>query len=237
MAFGAMHAPHHIWGEWADRYKGMFDMGWDAYREHTFARQKEMGIIPDNSVLTPMLDGVQRWDDLSADERRLFARMAELYAGFMEHTDAQIGRLIDNLEATGQLDNTLVMVFVGDNGCSGEGGLNGLFNEQSVTVGGETVEQNLGRIDQLGQPGSYNHYPVGWAMAGNTPFQLCKQYTHFGGVRNPLVVHWPDGIDAKDELRHQFHHVTDIVPTILEAIGVDAPRFINSVQQEPLEGE
>jgi arylsulfatase A-like enzyme len=237
LAFGAMHAPHHIWPEWADRYKGMFDEGWDAYREKTLVRQKEMGILPEHTQMTPMLEGVQGWDELPEENRRLFARMAELYAGYMEHTDAQIGRLIDSLEQTGQLDNTLIFVYVGDNGSSGEGGLEGLFNEQSVTIGGgETVEQNLDRIDHLGQPGSYNHYPVGWAMAGNTPFQLCKQYTHFGGVRNPLVVHWPDGIKAKGELRHQFHHVTDMVPTVLEAIGIDAPAHVNSVQQEPVEG-
>jgi len=236
LAFGAMHAPHHIWPEWADRYKGVFDMGWDAYREQALERQKQLGILPEHTTLTPMLEGVQRWDDLPEENKRLFARMAELYAGYMEHTDAQIGRLIESLEQTGQLDNTLIFVFVGDNGSSGEGGLEGLFNEQSVTIGGETVAQNLGRIDQLGQPGSYNHYPVGWAMAGNTPFQLCKQYTHFGGVRNPLVVHWPDGIKAKGELRHQFHHVTDMVPTVLEAIGIEEPRYINSVQQEPIEG-
>jgi arylsulfatase len=236
LAFGAMHAPHHIWGDWADRYKGMFDMGWDAYREQTLARQKALGILPEHTQLTPMLEGVQRWDDLSQDAKRVFARMAEVYAGYMEHTDAQIGRLIDALEMSGQLANTLLFVFVGDNGSSGEGGLEGLFNEQSVTVGGETLAQNVGRIDKLGLPGSYNHYPVGWAMAGNTPFQLCKQYTHFGGIRNPMVVHWPAGIAAKGELRHQYHHVTDIVPTILDAIGVQAPRFINGVQQEPVEG-
>jgi len=236
LAFGAMHAPHHIWPEWADRYKGAFDMGWDAYREQTLERQKQLGILPEHTRLTPMLEGVQKWDELPPEQRRLFARMAEVYAGFMEHTDAQIGRVIDALERTGQLDNTLIFVCIGDNGSSGEGGLNGLFNEQSVTVGGESVEQNLGRIDKLGRPGSYNHYPVGWAMAGNTPFQLCKQYTHFGGVRNPLVVHWPGGIAATGELRHQYHHCIDIVPTVLEAAGVQAPRFVNTVQQEPVEG-
>lgn len=236
LAFGAMHAPHHIWAEYADRYEGVFDMGWDAYREQTLARQKELGILPEHTQLTPMLEGVQKWDDLPEDDKRLFVRMAEVYAGYMEHTDEQIGRLVDALDRTGQLDNTLIFVFVGDNGSSGEGGLEGLFNEQSVTVGGETVEQNLHRIDKLGLPGSYNHYPVGWAMAGNTPFQLCKQYAHMGGVRNPLVVHWPAGIASKGELRHQYHHVTDIVPTILEAIGIDAPREVNSVQQEPIEG-
>ncbi|WP_417505752.1 arylsulfatase [Microbacterium sp.] len=241
LAFGAMHAPHHIWPEWADRYKGKFDSGWDTYREETLARQKAMGIVPESAELSPMLEGVPEWDTLSADEKRLFARMAEVYAGYMEHTDEQIGRLIDFLEETEQLENTLLFVFVGDNGSSGEGTLNGLFNEQSVTIFAgeppETVERNVERIDQLGQPGSYNHYPVGWAFAGNTPFKLCKQYTHWGGVRNPMVVHWPAGISAAGELRHQYHHVTDIVPTILDAVGVEAPRFVNSVQQAEIEGE
>lgn len=241
LAFGAMHAPHHIWPEWADRYKGKFDSGWDTYREETLARQKAMGIVPESAELSPMLEGVPEWDTLSADEKKLFARMAEVYAGYMEHTDEQIGRLVDFLEETGQLENTLLFVFVGDNGSSGEGTLNGLFNEQSVTIFSgeppETVERNLERIDQLGQPGSYNHYPVGWAFAGNTPFKLCKQYTHWGGVRNPMVVHWPAGISAAGELRHQYHHVTDIVPTILDAIGVEAPRYVNTVQQAEIEGE
>lgn len=237
LAFGAMHAPHHVAPEWIEKYKGKFDVGWDKYREQTLKRQIELGILPENTKLTPMLEGVQKWDDLSADEKKLFARMAEIYAGFMEHTDAQIGRLVKSLEETGQLDNTLIFVFVGDNGSSGEGSLNGLFNEQSVTIGGnESVQKNLARIDKFGQPGSYNHYPVGWAMAGNTPFQLCKQYTHFGGIRNPLVVHWPKGIKAQGEIRDQFHHVIDIVPTILEAIGIEAPKFINNVQQQPIEG-
>jgi arylsulfatase A-like enzyme len=238
LAFGAMHAPHHVAPEWIERYRGAFDMGWDAYREQTLARQKELGIVPEHTRLAPMLEGVQRWEELSGDERRLFTPMAEIYAGYMEHTDAQMGRLVDALEHTGQLDNTLIFVCVGDNGSSGEGTLNGLFNEQSIgNMVQEPVEQNLARLDQFGQPGSYNHYPVGWAIAGNTPFQLCKQYTHFGGVRNPLVVHWPRGIRARGELRHQYHHVTDIVPTILEAIGVEAPTHINSVQQEPVEGD
>ncbi|WP_371745539.1 arylsulfatase [Myxococcus sp. CA033] len=237
LALGCAHAPHHVAPEWADKYKGQFDLGWDAYREKVLAQQKKLGIIPEHAKLAPMLEGVQKWDSLSADEKRLFARMAELYAGFIEHADAQLGRLMEFLERTGQLDNTLVFVFIGDNGSSGEGTLTGLFNEQSVANNAEeTVAQNLARIDQFGQPGSYNHYPVGWAMAGNTPFQLCKQYTHFGGVRNPLIVHWPRGIEARGELRTQYHHCIDIVPTILEAIGVEAPRFINSVQQEPVEG-
>jgi arylsulfatase len=182
LAFGAMHAPHHIWPAWADKYKGQFDIGWDVYREQTLARQKELEILPDSAELSPMLEGTQRWDDLSGDEKRLFARMAEVYAGYMEHTDAQIGRVVDFLEETDQLDNTLLFVFVGDNGSSGEGTLNGLFNEQSVSIftgdPPETVERNVARIDKLGLPGSYNHYPAGWAFAGNTPFKLCKQYTH-----------------------------------------------------------
>ena len=237
LAFGAMHAPHHIWPEWADRYKGKFDMGWDKYREMVLENQKRMGIMPENTDLALMLEGVQRWDELSDDEKRLFTRMAEIYAGYMEHTDAQIGRLVQHLEDTGQLDNTLLFVFIGDNGSSGEGSLNGVFNEQSTAaMVPEDVEQNLARIDKFGLPGSYNHYPVGWALAGNTPFKLCKQYTHFGGTRNPLVVHWPKGIQAKGEIRQQYHHVTDIVPTILDIIGKDVPKTINGVQQEPLEG-
>src|SRR5262249_43818484 len=161
--------------------------------------------------------GVPSWDSVPDDQKKLFARMAEVYAGFLAHTDAQIGRLIDFLEKTGDLDNTLAMIFIGDNGSSGEGTLNGLYNEMSLAAYvPEKLEDNLKDIDKLGQPGSYNHYPVGWALAGNTPFKLCKQYTHFGGTRNPLVVHWPNGIKARGEIRRQFHHVIDIVPTILE---------------------
>jgi arylsulfatase A-like enzyme len=237
LAFGACHAPHHVGKEWIDKYKGKFDMGWDKYREQVLARQKRMGVVPPQAELAPMLEGVQKWDDLSADEKRLYARMAEVYAGFLSHADAQIGRVIDFLERSGALENTLVMVFVGDNGSSGEGTLNGLFNEMSLAaMVPEKLEDNLKDIDKLGGPSSYNHYPVGWALAGDTPFKLCKQYTHFGGTRNPLVVHWPKGIKAKGELRTQFHHVIDIVPTILDAIGVQPPEILNSVQQAPLEG-
>jgi arylsulfatase len=186
-----MHAPHHVAPEWIAKYRGQFDLGWDRYREQVLERQKAMGVVPPETELPPMLEGVQKWDELSADEQRLFARMAEVYAGYLAHTDAQIGRLVDFLEQTGALDNTLLFVFIGDNGSSGEGTLTGLFNELSIIGAGvpERVEDILPRMDQLGQPGSYNHYPVGWALAGNTPFKLCKQYTHFGGTRNPLVVH------------------------------------------------
>jgi arylsulfatase A-like enzyme len=236
-SFGACHAPHHVAPAWIEKYKGKFDIGWDQYRELVLARQKLLGVVPEHTQLPPMLDGVPAWSDLSADQRRLFARMAEVYAGFLSHADAQIGALIDFLQDTGQLDNTLIFVLIGDNGSSGEGTQNGLFNEMSIGAGvTEDLSESLARIDQLGQPGSYNHYPVGWAIAGNTPFRLCKQYTHFGGTRNPLVVHWPRGIAAKGELRTQFHHVIDIVPTILRAIGVDPPRTINSVQQDLIEG-
>jgi hypothetical protein len=184
-----------------------------------------------------MLEGIPAWGDLDEDRHRLFARMAEVYAGFLAHTDHQIGRLIDFLEETGDLDNTLFMVFIGDNGSSGEGTHDGLFNEMSLAAYvPETLEFKLERIDQLGAPGSYNHYPVGWAMAGNTPFKLCKQYVHFGGIRNPLVVHWPEGLTSKGELRNQFHHAIDIVPTILEAVGIEPPAVVNSVQQAPIEG-
>lgn len=237
LAFGACHAPHHAPKEWIDKYKGKFDMGWDHYREMVIERQKQMGIIPHHTQLAPMLDEVKKWEELSDDEKKLFARMAEVYAGFLSHADAQIGRLIDALEHSGNLDDTLIFVFIGDNGSSGEGTQDGLFNEMSLaSYTPEDLNVKLEHIDQLGQPGSYNHYPVGWAIAGDTPFKLCKQYVHFGGTKNPLVVHWPRGIKSKGEIRKQFHHVIDIVPTILKSIGVESPQFINTVQQQPLEG-
>jgi len=237
LAFGACHAPHHAPKEWIDRYRGKFDMGWDKYREIVLERQKKAGVVPKSAKLSPMLDGIPAWDSLDANRKRLYARMAEVYAGFLAHTDHQIGRVIRFLEDSGDLENTLVMVFIGDNGSSGEGTLDGLFNEMSLAAYvPETLEFKMQRVDRLGLPGSYNHYPVGWAMAGNTPFKLCKQYVHFGGIRNPLVVHWPRGIKANGEFRKQFHHVIDVVPTILEAAGVQAPPMINSVQQAPVEG-
>ena len=237
LAFGACHAPHHVPREWSDKYKGKFDMGWDKYRDLVIERQKKMGTIPKSAKLSPMMEGISKWADLDADRKRLYARFAEIYAGFLAHTDHQIGRLVDFLEETGDLENTLLFVFIGDNGNSGEGTLEGLFNEMSLAAYvPETLELKMSRIDQIGLPGSYNHYPIGWAMAGNCPFKLCKQYVHFGGIRNPLVVHWPKGIKARGEMRTQFHHVIDIVPTILDAIGVEPPAVINSVQQAPIEG-
>jgi arylsulfatase len=236
-AFGACHAPHHAPREWINKYRGKFDMGWDRYREIVLERQRKMGVVPPHTELAPMFEGVQKWDELSPEERRVFARMAEVYAGFLSHADAQLGRLIDFLETSGKLDDTMIFAFVGDNGSSGEGTLSGLYNEMTLCT---TIEENpktvLGRLDQLGQPGSYNHYPIGWAITGDTPFKLCKQYTHFGGTRNPLIIHWPNGIAAKGDIRWQFHHVIDVVPTILQAVGIEPSATINGVQQAQLEG-
>jgi arylsulfatase len=237
LAFGACHAPHHVSKEWADKYKGKFDMGWDKYREQVIHRQKQQGVVDQRASLSPMMEGTPSWDSLTDDQRRLYARMAEVYAGYLSHADAQIGKLIDFLQQTGDLDNTLFLVFIGDNGSSGEGTTEGLYNEMTLAANvQETLDFKLQHIDNLGLPGSYNHYPVGWAFAGNTPYKLCKQYTHFGGTRNPLVVHWPKGIKAKGEIRTQFHHCIDIVPTILAACGIEAPEVVNSIPQAPVEG-
>ncbi|MGC2681891.1 MAG: arylsulfatase [Candidatus Nitrosopolaris sp.] len=236
LAFGACHAPHHVPKEWIDKYKGKFDKGWDKVREETLKRQKKMGIVPKNTELAPPNEGVQKWDDLSADEKRLFARMMECYAGFLSHTDDQIGRFIAFLQKIGKLESTLMFV-CSDNGASAEGMVTGLFNEVSVfNAESETIEQNLRKIDELGGTKCYNHYPVGWAMAGDTPFKWYKQYTHNGGIKDPLIVHWPKGIKDKGKIRTQFHHIIDIVPTILEAIGVEPPSQIGEYTQAPIEG-
>jgi arylsulfatase A-like enzyme len=236
LAFGACHAPHHVPKEWIDKYKGKFDKGWDNLREDILGRQKKMGIVPKNTELAPPNEGVQKWDDLSADEKRLFARYMECYAGFLSHADYQIGRFITFLEEIDNLENTLIFV-CSDNGASAEGMPTGLFNEMTYfNAEQETVEQNLKRIDEIGGPTSYNHYPVGWAMAGDTPFKWYKQYTHYGGTKDPLIVHWPKGIKDKGKIRTQFHHAIDIVPTILEAIGVEPPSQIGRYTQAPIEG-
>jgi arylsulfatase A-like enzyme len=236
LAFGAAHAPHHVSKEWADKYKGKFDLGWDKVREETLARQKRMGIVPENTELAPPNEGVQKWDELSGDEKKLFARMMEVYAGFLSHTDHQIGKLISFLEEIGNIENTLMFV-CSDNGASAEGMLTGLFNEASVfNMEPESTEENMKRIDELGGPTSYNHYPVGWAMAGDSPFKWYKQYTHYGGTKDPLIVHWPKGIRDRGKIRTQFHHSADIVPTIFEAVGVDPPAEIGGYAQAPLEG-
>jgi arylsulfatase A-like enzyme len=249
---GATHAPHHAPREWIDRYKGKFDMGYEKYRELVFDRQKQLGIFRQDAELTPLnpyveeksvegkpwnpVDVVRPWDSLSEDERKLFCRMAEVYAGFLSHTDHEIGRLLDFLEETEQLDNTIV-VFVSDNGASGEGGPNGSVNENKFFNGiPDTIEENMQYLDELGSPATYNHYPVGWAWAFNTPFKMWKRYNFEGGVADPLIVCWPEGIEAKGELRHQFLHATDIASTMYDCLGVELPESVKGYQQLPLEG-
>ena len=249
---GATHAPHHVSREWIDKYKGRFDMGYEAYRELVFERQKELGIFPEDAELTPInpyigetspdgkpwnqVDVVRPWDSLSDDEKRLFCRMAEVYAGFLSHTDHEIGRLLDFLDESGELENTIV-VFVSDNGASGEGGPNGSVNENKFFNGiPDTIEENLQYLDDLGSTRTYNHYPVGWAWAFNTPFKMWKRYNFEGGVADPLIVSWPKGFAAKGELRHQFLHATDIVPTMYDLLGVELPEVVKGYPQIPLEG-
>lgn len=235
---GATHAPHHVPKEWIDKYKGKFDHGWDRQRELTFAHQREIGVIPADARLTPRPQEIPAWDSLSADQQRLYARMHEVFAGFLEHTDHEIGRVVDAIEQLGELDNTLVVYIVGDNGASAEGGPVGTTNEIMVINGvREDFEHTLKLINALGGPHTSPHYPVGWAHAGSTPFQWMKQVaSHFGGTRNPLVISWPKRITDKGGIRTQFHHVIDIVPTILEAVGLEAPGVVNGVPQKPIEG-
>jgi len=237
---GATHAPHHVPKEWIHRYKGKFDQGWDKVREATFARQKEMGVIPANADLTKRPKEIPGFDDMPAALKPILAREMEVYAGFLEHTDHHVGRLLDTLKDLNVLDDTLVYYILGDNGASAEGTLNGCFNEMSMLNGLQSVESPeflMSKIDGFGGPEAYNHYAVGWAHAMNTPYQWTKQVaSHFGGTRNGTIVHWPKGIEAKGEIRSQFCHVIDIAPTILEAAGIPAPTIVNSVQQAPLEG-
>lgn len=233
---GACHAPHQVPKEWADKYQGKFDMGWDEAREQILARQKEMGVVPENTDLSPQNPDVDEWESLSDDEKRLYARMMEVYAGFLEHTDAQIGRVLDFIEQLGELDNTLVMV-ISDNGASAEGGPSGSVNENRFFNNvPESLEDNLEAIDELGGPKHFNHYPWGWTWAGNTPFQRWKRETYRGGVSDPFVVSWPAGIDARGEIRNQFVHAIDLVPTILESIGIETPDEIKGYSQSPIEG-
>ena len=237
---GATHAPHHVPPEWSDKYKGRFDAGWDALREETLARQKELGVVPADAELTARPDEIPAWDDMPDDLKPVLARQMEVYAGFMEHTDHHVGRLIDALAELEILDDTLVYVMVGDNGASGEGTPNGCFNELVVlngAAGVETAEFMASRIDDFGTPKAYNHYAVGWAHAMDTPYQWTKQIaSHWGGTRNGTIVHWPAGIKAKGEVRTQFHHVIDIAATVLDAAGLPEPTFVHGVQQMPLHG-
>jgi arylsulfatase len=234
----AAHAPHHAPKEWRDKFKGKFDYGWDKQREITLAQQKKLGVVPPNTKLTPRPKEIPAWDDQSADAKRVYTRLMENYAAYLVYADVQIGRLIDSIEKSGELDNTLIFYIVGDNGPSAEGGLEGTFNEVASLVGyNPGLAAIINRIDQIGDPESEPHVPVGWAWAMSSPLQWTKQVaSHFGGTRNPLVVHWPKGIKARGELRTQFHHIIDIAPTILEAAHVTAPSVVNGIAQKPIEG-
>ncbi len=235
---GATHAPHHVPKEWIARWKGKFDQGWDKLREETLARQIRMGVVPPGTVLPPKPEGVRDWAALSADEKRLFARQAEVFAAFAEYTDHEISRVLKAYADVGQADNTLVVYIAGDNGTSGEGGAIGMFNENTYINGvQETVADMLTKIDQWGGPETFPHMANGWAVAFNAPFVWMKQIaSDFGGTRNGMVVSWPKGIKAKNSIRTQFSHVIDIAPTILEAIGLPEPKVVNGTPQIPMEG-
>ena len=252
---GCAHAPHHAPREWADRYAGRFDAGYEAMRDEILARQKEMGLVPKDTTLPslnpigtpetrtgpdgepfPPLDFTRPWDTLSADEQRLFSRMAEVYAGFLSHCDDQIGRLLGYLEEIEQLDNTIIVV-VSDNGASGEGGPDGSVNENKIANGvPDDLAENLAKLDELGSTETYNHYPNGWAMAFNTPFKMWKRYSFNGGTCDPCIISWPEGIDARGEIRDQYHHAIDVVPTLLDCVGVDLPDTVKGYTQHPIQG-
>src|ERR1700722_17767436 len=252
---GAAHAPHHVSKEWADKFKGQFDMGYEAMREQTLARQKQMGIVPADAELPPInpigtsetrkgpkgqpfppLDVTRPWDSLSGEEKRLFARMAEVYAGFLAHADHHIGRLLDYLEESGQRENTMVIV-VSDNGASGEGGPDGSVNGMLFANGiPDDMQSNLAMLDELGGTKTYNHYPNGWAMAFNTPVKMGKRDEVNGGTSDPCIISWPSATAGHGEIRHQYHHAVDIVPTILDVLGVEAPEAIKGHVQSQLDG-
>jgi len=252
---GACHAPHHAPKEWIEKFTGRFDMGYEAMREQTLARQKELGLVPAEVELPPLnpigtpetrtgpdnlpfpeLDFTRPWDSLNDDERRLFSRMAEVYAGFLAHADHHVGRLLDFLEQNDQLENTLIVV-VSDNGASGEGGPNGSVNEMKFANGvPDDLEENLAKLEELGGPTTYNHYPNGWAMAFNTPFKMWKRYEFNGGTADPCIISWPSGTKARGEIRDQYHHAIDIVPTILDVLGVEAPETIKGHTQTSFDG-
>jgi arylsulfatase A-like enzyme len=237
---GATHAPHHVPPEWSAKYKGRFDHGWDALRDEILSRQKDLGVVPAECELTPRHDEIPAWDDVADDLKPILARQMEVYAGFLEHTDHHLGRLINSLEDLGVLDDTLVYYVIGDNGASAEGTVQGSFNEMMMLNGAaalETTEFMASKIDLFGTPAAYNHYAVGWAHAMDTPYQWTKQVaSHWGGTRNGTIVHWPNGFDARGEVRPQFHHVIDIAPTILDAAGIPEPSVVDGVEQRPIEG-
>jgi len=238
VATAATHSPHHAPNQWIDRFKGQFDLGWDRYREITFERQKQLGVIPASAKLTPRPAGLPAWDSLNADQKRLYARMMEVFAGYGAHVDHEVGRVLDAVSKLPGADNTLIIYIVGDNGSSAEGGIEGSINENAFFNNiAETWQENIKVIDELGGPKHFNHFPSAWAWAMNTPFQWTKQVaSHFGGTRNPMIISWPAKIADKGGLRAQFHHVIDIMPTLLEVAGVRAPDVLNGIPQKPIDG-
>ncbi|NPV62997.1 MAG: arylsulfatase [Methanotrichaceae archaeon] len=233
---GAMHAPHHVPKSWADRYKGRFDDGWEAYREKTFARQKELGIVPSNAELSRQDPDVKPWKECSQQEKKLYSRMMEVFAGYLTHTDHHIGRLLQFLKEIGEFDNTLLMV-ISDNGASSEGGPTGSVNENLFFNNvPESLEENLAALDKLGGPETFNHYAWGWTWAGDTPFRRWKRETYRGGISDSFIVHWPKAIKARGEVRTQYAHAIDMVPTVLDALGIEPPAVIKGVTQSPIEG-
>lgn len=235
---GATHAPHHVPKDWIDKNKGRFDQGWDKLREETLARQIELGVVPKGTKLAAKPEAIKDWDKLGADEKKLFARQMETYAGFGEYCDHEIGRLFDAIGEVGQLDNTLIFYILGDNGTSAEGGMNGMFNEMTYFNGvGETVQDMLKHYDEWGDSSTYPHMAAGWAIAGSTPFMWTKQIpSNYGGTRNGMIVSWPKRIKAANQVRPQWHHVIDVAPTVLEAASLPEPKSVNGVVQEPIEG-
>lgn len=235
---GATHAPHHVPKEWIEKNKGKFDQGWDVMRQQTLDRQKKLGIVPPNTKLAPKPTDIKDWDKLSADEKKLFTRQMEVYAGFAQHTDYEIGRLVDSLEEMGILDNTIIIYIAGDNGTSSEGQMNGMYQEMTYfNQVPETVEGMLTHYDEWGSASTYPHFAAGWAVALDSPFAWTKQMAaDFGGTRNGMVMHWPNGIKSKGEIRNHFSHVIDIAPTIYELSGIPAPKMVNGIEQDPIEG-
>jgi arylsulfatase len=238
LAFGAMHSPHHVPKEYSCRYKGKFDAGWDEIRKRWFENQKRIGIIPQNSDLTPRNEFVPSWDSLSDEEKKLYAKYMEVFAGFLTHTDEQIGKVIDYLQRLGELDNTIV-VFLSDNGASAEGGQSGRFNETvSMFIKAEESDISVGlkNFEYIGTEYAHNHYPLGWANAGNTPFPWYKVFVHSGGVKDPLIIRYPAAINTPGEVREQYHHVSDVTPTILDVLGLEKPDVIKGIAQKPFTG-
>jgi len=239
-ATGAVHAPHHVSQEWIDKYKGMYNDGWDELRTKTLAKQKELGIVPQNTVLAPKPEDIKDWNALSEKEKALFLLQVETYAGFMSHTDNEVGRLVGAIEEIGELDNTLIIYIMGDNGTSAEGGMEGTFNELVHLSGifdAETVDEMLAKKDLWGGPESFPHMAAGWAVATGAPFSWTKQIaSDFGGTRNGMVIHWPNGFKSRGEIRSQFHHVVDVAPTVLEAARLPFPRMVNGAPQIPFDG-